>query len=412
MKTFLVYDCGLYCSQASALSEEGKNRVLYYTPFVSAFPKYKDYAPGEGFEYLEKIKYFDRYIEQADAIVFFDLDGNDRCENLKKQYPDKAIYGASQGVQLEDSREKFKKCLELLELPINPYVKIKGITALREYLKKNPDKYVKMDIFRADQESFYAPDYNSVEEILDDMGMVFGPHKEDREFIVENALHSEVEAGFDGFFNGSEYLSPFFIGYEYKKGLYVAHVTDEMPEPLGETLEAFNPVFNKAGYRGAISTEEIIISPKEHYFIDACMRLPSPLGALYPVMIKNWAEVVYAVGKGEYIEPEIEHKYVGAYPIESDRAEKHYVKVNIKKGHEEDVRLMMACGNNKGTYAVKGFKTVAVLVAGGNSVDEVLEKLKKNVEYIDAQGIDKDGVQGIDLIKDIIESGKKVGIEF
>ena len=40
---FLVYDCGLYCQQAAALSEGGKNTVWYFTPFVSAFPKYKKY---------------------------------------------------------------------------------------------------------------------------------------------------------------------------------------------------------------------------------------------------------------------------------------------------------------------------------------------------------------------------------
>ena len=72
----------------------------------------------------------------------------------------------------------------------------------------------------------------------------------------------------------------------------------------------------------------------------------------------------------------------------------------------------MCCGKGKDVYAVPGWEIVAIVVAGGDSVDEVISKLKENVKYVDGHGVDKDPVNGIDVIKDIIKNGEKVGIKF
>lgn len=411
-RNFVVMDKGLYVHQSEALSDDGKNRVLYHTPWETKDPHYKDYVVGKGFGHLEKVLYPEDYYEKADCIVFFDVAGNSLCNFLRKIYPDKSIWGSGLGERLENDRVLLKEFCEEFGLPVNKYVVIKGVDKLRDHLKANKDKYVKVNIFRGDMESFHSPDYDSIESVLDELAVTLGSDKNEYDFIVEDKIDTEVEVGADVIFNGTNFLSPMFCGYELHKNLYVAHVTENLPKPLMETLDAFTPLLSEMGYRGAFSTEEKVVSAREHYFIDACMRLPNPLSALYPVFIKNWSDVVYQVGLGNKIDLDIAHKYVGAFGLTSIAAQTSYVKINIKKGHEEDVRLQMVTGRNGKNYAVPGWEVVAILVAGGNTVDEVLNKLKDNAKYVDAHFLDKDTIEGIDMIKSVIKKGEAVGIPF
>ena len=411
-KKFVVIDKGLYVHQSEALAEGGKNKVFYHTPWETKDPQYRDFIVGKGFGHLQKVLYPEDHFESADCIVFFDVASNSLCNFLRKIYPSKSIWGAGLGERLENDRVLLKEWCAELGLPVNKYEVVKGVTKLREHLKANKDKYVKVNIFRGDMESFHSPDYDSIESVLDELAVTLGSDKEEYDFIVEDKIDTDVEAGADVIFNGTEFLKPMFCGYELHKNLYVAHVTEELPAPLMETLDAFTPLLSKMNYRGALSTEEKVVTAKKHYFIDACMRLPNPLSALYPVMINNWSEVVYRTGLGESVDLDVKYKYVGAFGLSSIAAEKSYVKVNIKKGHDSDVRLQMCTGRSDKVYAVPGWPVIAILVAGGNSVDEVLSKLKDNAKYVDAHFIDKDPLEGIDVIKSLIEKGKGVGIDF
>jgi hypothetical protein len=411
-RTYLVHDKGLYPHISDALSDGGKHIVKYHTPYETRDPHYKDYVIGKGFGNLEKVLYPEDYYEKADCIVFFDVSGNSLCNFLRKIYPNKSIWGSGLGERLENDRVLLKEWCAELGLDVNKYVVIKGVDKLREHLKTNKDKYVKVNIFRGDMESFHSPDYDSIESVLDELAVTLGSDKNDYDFIVEDKIDTEIEVGADVIFNGTEFLSPMFCGYELHKNLYVAHVTDKLPKPLQETLDAFTPLLTKMQYRGAFSTEEKVVSSKEHYFIDACMRLPNPLSALYPVAIKNWADVVYQVGLGNKVDLDIRHKYVGAFGLTSLAAKDSYVKINIKKGYEDKVRYQMVTGRGDKNYAVPGWEVVAILVAGGNSVDEVLEGLRKASEGVDAHFLDKDPLEGIDMIKSIIKKGESVGIPF
>ena len=408
---WLTSDLGLYAPICNALWAKG-DKVLYFTDWADKSPCYSKYVVGKDYGNLEKILYFWDYAEQADCIVNFDVHMNDAIHFLRKKYPEKPIFGSGMGERLENDRVGMKKWIKLFGLPLQNYEVIKGVTKLRNYLESNPNKYVKTNIFRGDIESFPAKDLKSVDLLLDQIAAKLGIWRDEYEFIVEDMIDTDVEIGYDGFFNGREFIEPYFIGYEYHKGLYVAHVTDEMPEPLAETMDAFKPLFTRMDYRGALSVEEKIVSPKEHYVLDFCARLANPLSALYPVFIDNWREAVLAIAKGEDVKLSIPHKYVGVYPLVSIHADNDYVKVDIAKGHEKDVRPQMVTSRNGELCAVKGWNVVAIVIAAGDSVDEVINKLKENAKYADAQGIDKDGVNGIDIIKDIISQGKKVGIPF
>ncbi len=410
--TYLCFDCGLYCNLASALSDNGKNRVLYYTPYGSKYPKYEEYAPGDNFEFLEKVKYPFDYIDKADAIVNFDCSNQDLINYLRLKYPEKSIFGSGLGARLEDDRLSFKKWLGLLNLPVVQFKVVKGMTALREYLKTNPKKIIKVNIFRGDFETLRADSFDAVDQVLKDRQPSLGMIAESMEFIVEDMVESKAEIGFDGFFNGSEYI-PFAFGYECAKNLYIGKVGEDIPDPLMETLEAFKPLYTKMNYRGAISTEELIISKDKHFFIDPCQRVALPLGVLYSRFIKNWSEVVHNIGLGESVDIQCDHKYVGAFALSTRNAKDHFTLINIDKNKRDNFRFMMACQDEKKNYyAVKGCEEVVVVVAGGETVDEVIDQLKTNAQAVNAYGLEIDDIKGIDDVKEKIALGKTVGIDF
>lgn len=406
-KKFLVYDPqGLFVEHAAGLAKNG-NKVKYFTPFNS---HYAEYVTGLDYKGLEKSMYFFDDIEDADVLVNFDVRQQDLFAFLREQFPKKSVFGSGHACKLEDDRELLKKMIEKMGLPAQKYKCIKGIENLREHLKSNKNKYVKLNIFRGDMESFYSSEYESVELKLDQIEGVFGPHKNEYEFIIEDCIDTDVEIGADLFFNGEDFLKPYLYGYEWRKNLYIGKVTDKLCLALEETMNKFKPLLKKLDYRSATSWEEKIVSQKEHYILDFCARLASPFTAGYPEWIENWPELVESVGRKGDVKPEFKSKYFGAFTLKSMEALDVYVKVNIKD--ESKVKMLMACGNKKGNYAVKGDEEIAIVIADGNSVDDVLRKLHKNADAVDADGLDKDPMKSIDAIKDIIEEGRKVGVEF
>ena len=407
MRTFLVIDPGgLFCVHAEALAAGG-NKVYYWTQYNY---KYRDFAIGKDFGKLEKILYFWEYVDRADCVVDFDVRGNDSIGWIRDNLQGKSTFGSGWGCKLEDDRLMLKEFVKSWGLPMQPYKEIKGMTALREYLKANPKKYIKLNIFREDMESFYAPDYDTIELKLDEIAGNLGAHKEVYDFVVEDPVETDVEIGFDGFFNGTDYATPFLIGYELHKNLYIGKVSTEMPAPINETMQAFKPLLMKLDYRGAISTEEKIISLEKHFLLDFCARLASPFTAGYTEWIRNWPDFVYGVGAKQNIVPDFDAKYVGAFALKSSEALDMGVMINIKD--PKKVKMIMPYGNKKGNYAIEGEDHVAVVIASGDSVEEVLDLIHENAEEVDGHGLDKDPLKGIDDIVDLIEEGEEVGIDF
>ena len=418
---FLVQDTMIYSDMANALSDGGKNTILYVTTWQDGFPLFKNHCIGLDFENLVKrqksgdpLLFWDN-VEKADCLVNFDCHLQDAIAFLRKIYPEKSIWGSGKGQRIENDRVFLKKLIEALDLPVNPYVVIEGLTALKAHIKKHPGKYVKLNIFRGDCESFFAKDidYNKADFLKLEMSL--GPQAERTTFVVEDPIETDVEVGFDGFFNGEDYGEKCFVGVEYHKNLYVAKVMnhEDLPEPIFDTMEALAPVLEKVDYRGAISTEEKIVDSDKHYLLDICSRLPSPLSALYCTShgIKNWAEFVYRTGLKQACPMDIDSKYVGAFALESKRAKEEYLPIALEKNARDDVRFQTCTVVDGKYYSVKGNEIVAVLVASGDSPEEVLDGIREAAELVDAPGVDKDSLNGIDKILEIIDNAKGKGIE-
>lgn len=411
----VVIDNGLYCSQANALSDGGKNTVIYWTPWSKPFPTLDDFTKGHGYGDLKKEIWLFDHIKDADMIVNFDVAQNDLISFLKYIYPNKSIFGSGSGEKLEHDRILFKEWLENFDLPVGPYKIIKGLNNLRNYLHKNPNKFIKTNIFRNDMESFYFGKWDDDKYLLDEKSVILGSLIEDYVFIVEDPIECACEIGFDGFFSNGEYI-PFSWGPEIAKNLYIGKVIkdiDDLPDCLLNTLETIQPLLERLDYRGAMSTEERVVTKDKSYFIDFCARIPAPLGQIYPMAIKNWADLVYKIGKNEHVEIDCEYDYVGAFALSSEHAADHNVKIMIDKDHFEDVRFQMVAQNKDGYFAVKGNTSVCVLVAGGKTPKEVIEKLKKAKDYVNAYGLEKDNVDGIEQeFEEALKGMKSIGIKF
>lgn len=411
---FGVYDQGIFPEVSNALSQKGKHEVTYFTNWQKSQPQHSDYAPGENFDYLKKEKYFFPFVEKMDCLVNFDCFDQDMFEFLKKVYPNKSIFGSGKGEILEADRWKLKKLLQSLGLPMHKAYHIIGISRLRKFLKDSPDKFVKTNIFRQDCESFYAKNYKFVEQRLNALEVKFGSLSDTIEFIAEEPIKTDVEIGFDGFFNGNDYIDKCFIAYEYHKQFYLGMQVDynKIPKCLKETMDRLKPTLQKMDYRGALSTEEKIKSQKEHYFLDICSRLQSPASAGYGEWIKNWPEVVYKIGKKEKVSINCPYKYVGALFLETDQAKDECVYIDVKPENRDKIKLISACKHGDDYYAIKGCKTVAVVVAQGNDWKKVIEDLKKNCDLVDADGLNKDVSDQLKKIEEVIKNGEALGINF
>lgn len=411
----LGIDNGLYVPQIEALNDGGKNEVIYYSPWGKPFPSIDDKMKGYGYGTLKKDLWFFNHVLAADLIVNFDVSNNDLISYLRHVHPDKSIFGAGRGEKLEHDRIFLKKWLEHYKLPVGPYKVITGITALSNYLKKNPGKYVKTNIFRDDTESFFFRSWEDDEDLLNERAITLGIFKETEIFVVEDPIEAACQSGVDMFFGNGKFV-PFSWGFEISKNLCVNKVAldlDEYPDCLRNNFETLGPLMAKMDYRGAVSTEDRVVDKDTSYLIDFTARLPAPMGQMYPVFINNWAEVVYNIGKNKDVEVECDHEYIGSFALSSEHALSHNVKMKVDPKHLDDVRFQMVGQVDDKVYAIKGNSVVCCLVAGGKTPQEVLERLKKAAGYVDCYSLDKEPVEGITAqFEDALKGLKSVGIKF
>jgi hypothetical protein len=413
MKILVLDHGGLYPQIASSLWHEAGDVIWYWTAWEQTNPHYKDYSIGLGFGNLTKVMEWQYYVDDADAIVFLDCLGGGDCWLLRRLFPDKPIFGAGRGTLLEQDRVKFKQWIDRFKLPHNPYRIITGTEKLVDYLKTNEDKFVKINVFRGDMESFFAKDYASVECKLDEQIIpALGPHKNDHKFVVEDAIDADIELGLDGFFNGLDIIQPYFLGYELDKALTIQFITPNMPDFFVETMAPFTELMRKLDYRGAFSIEEKIKSQQKHYALDFCARLANPLSAGYPLFIKNFRELILKIASREPVEVVCDYKYLGAYPLITQSAQDSNVEVRIDEGHKEAIRYQMVTSREGRNYAVKGWSIAAIIVAAGNSIDEVFENIRKELPHVHADGLDTSGIIGEEKMREQIKKGENIGIKF
>ena len=405
----LVVGSGIDCVHAERISRDVA-KTYYWTPCMTGFPKFKEFAKGHGLGNVEKvIKMFD-YVDRSDLIYFTDIGFGDIADFLRKRGHN--VFGAGRGEALELERFKSRNIQHRLGLPTQHTVQIKGITKLRKYLEKNENVYVKLDTWRGDIESFFSKSADDVDLLLDEIESAFGPLKEEQDFIVEDQVENGiVEYGFDLIFNGTKFLQPYLFGIEHKAP-YLGHFRNDMPKSLQNTMDKLTPLFKALDLRGMFADEEILVDEDTSYLIDATCRPSFPLSTIYTELFKNYTEVIFKTAEGKDVDIDVEAPFCGCLPLNSQHAGENWLKLNITKGYENRIKPVYGCQIDGKLYAVKGFTTVACLIAWGNSLDDVVGQLKDLTKEIDAYELEKETSDLDEILKDIETLKKAVGIEF
>ena len=408
-KTFLIWDTGSMVEHALRIAKD-ENKVLYFTPYVTdGAPKFEHYAPGLGYPEIEKVKFFLENVDRADCICFFDTNGGDMASYLKK-VTDKPIFAAGlKGEKLEADRWLAKRLQEKLGLPVQKYEKVTGVKDLGEYLKINPDKHVKVNVWRGDLESFYAKDFDSVELYLKELDEKLGPFADTYEFMVEEPIKG-IELGWDLFFTNGDWVKPYSWGTSDATYSYLGKYSDTMPAPLMEIADKLKPILAKMDYRGAMSIEVKVTEDKKVYLLDICARYPIPMSNLYTESIKNYTELIWNVANNFPVTIEPVAKYIACVALQTEEGEDHWIKLDFDEKMNRFIKTRISAKLGGNVYSVKGTEIVYVILNWGDNVDKVIDGLKKLTEKVNAFKLDKNSVLDLDKMKETLDKTEKYGL--
>ena len=318
--TMLVVDHGSFVSLAQRLGEDCAK--VYYCPFsTGSYPTMHDELIGYGLDGIEVVNNPWEVLEKIDVAVFPDV----YCGPMQVHFAEKLqipVWGSRMGERLEIDRVYCKELMAKLGLPVGPYDVIKGVTALREYIKDNPDVHVKMSRYRGDWETKYFDSYFLAKNELDKLEQRLGVLSEITVFVCEKSLEGKIEFGRDNYSVDGKYPKKALLGIEVKDLGYAGMVKDDddLPEYVHRFDTAIEPTLKRLKFRGNESTEIRMGRDKVPFMIDFCARLANPPSSLYMEQYKNMPEIILAGAQGELKEPDVAAKWGVEAIIYSDTA--------------------------------------------------------------------------------------------
>lgn len=416
-KTVCFIDNGLFLEMAIRVSKDFK-RVLYFSYWTNAFPKSNGALIGEGLkdEGIERINYLFDYIDEVDLFVFLDIYDGDLALHLESL--GKRVWSSRKGEELELLRMEAKQHFKSIGQPVQPVREILGLDALRAYLKKHDNKFIKISTYRGDFETFHSINYKLTEPILDELEYKLGAKQLITKFIVEDAIEGSdvVECGYDGYSIDGQFPSKAIQGYEIKDLGYCGMVKEykKMSPLITGFNDAISDTLKKYQYRNFFSTEIRVGKDKIPYMIDACTRCGSPPSELYMEMMTNISQVLWFGSEGIIIEPEFCCEYGIECLIHSDWADTHWQAIHIEPEIRQWVKLRNLTKIDDTYYVVpcdQGLPEIGAIIAIGSSFEECIKKVKSYAEKVQGYRIDiKTG--SIEDMNEVIKKGKELGISF
>ena len=389
-------------------------KVYYYSEWRVTYPKTNDIMIGEDIPEIERINFLFDKIDDIDLFFFpyiYNSDLQLHLESLGKR-----VFGSRKGDELELYRDNLKKLMKELGLPVNDYKVIKGIPKLREYLKKNDNKYIKVSFTRGDFESFKSPSYKLIEPVLDDLEVELGVSKTTKEFIVEEPIKSVSEIGYDGYCIDGKYPSKSFTGIEIKECGFIGSVKEykNLPIEVTEFMDKIAPILESYEYRNFISTENRVTKGKISYMIDITNRLPSPPSELYQLLYANLPDILWYGAEGILIEPETTAKYGVQVTMDCLFADKNSTPIYFPKKYKDNIKLRDYTIVDDIIYIIPRKieqHNIGWVCATGNTLQEAIDEVKKIGDSIEAydlkipyEALDKAQKQ----IKDLEDNGIKI----
>lgn len=410
-KTVLVYDYGQFVELALTLSKYF-GRVLYFAPWTAGgCPTSRILRVGDGFDGIERVDEIWPHLGDVDLVVFpdvYEAGLQDYLVSLGKK-----VWGCRDGAELELDRAAAKDIAKARGIDIAPYAVVTGFDALREHLKTHKDQWVKIDAkTRGDMETFHSPDYDAIEERLDQLAHALGAKKKVMKFIVEQGIPDAVEVGYDGYTIDGQFPRGALIGVETKCEAYVGRTLPyaRLPEAVKSVNDKLSPALKGYGYRGFLSTE-IRCKGGKAYLIDPCCRCGSPPSELYQVMIDNLGEILWEGSQGIVVEPDYRARWGAMVMINSEWAEQNWQNIRFPEKLRRQVKLHNATVIDGEYYVIPhadGRSQIGAVIGMGDTAQAAIKDCKEAAEQIEGLDI-RTPVQALE--KSLEQLAKVIGAD-
>jgi hypothetical protein len=406
--TACVCDYGTFLDLAARLGET-YHKVYYYSPFETEYQDVKKCVIGTGIPNVERCDdYMDpAIIAECDLYIFPDIAFKGHQKLLR--YLGKAVWGSMDASDLELYRTRFLAMLEEVGLPVAPSKTIVGLTALEEELRAQKDRWVKVNRFRANTETFYHQDWEHSVPQMNYMKDEFGGVSENIVFIVQEPIPDAQELGYDGFSIDGKYPQKSFQGYELKNELYLGSWLDnaDMPEMVLKVNEAISPVLRKMGYRNFFASEL-----RNEFFIDITPRHAGQTQEHLQRTMTNLPDVIWQGANGVLLEPEFSHKFAAEATLHYSACDEDWKVLRISPEAKKWVRLCGYCQDGDFYHFPPGKNDeVGVVIGMGNTIEAAIDNLQEHLDLIDGEPV-RAQTKGFAELLDTIKNAQADGIHF
>ena len=287
-----------------------------------------------------------------------------------------------------DTKEYFKK----IGMDVTGYKKIIGMDALKAYLEKENNKWVKISKFRRVMETFHHTDFRLTKPALDKMEYELGPMAKVVEFFIEDDIKAVVEEGVDTYTADGKFPNYILSGIEVKDASYAGKFIRYSDLSLGlkEVNNQISPILKKYGYRGFISTEVRTTADGKHYLIDPCCRAGSPPSEVYQEMFTNLGDIVWNTAEGKIIDPIPKKLYAMEAIMISEHLLNSHQAVYFPPEFTDNVKLKnpMIVDGTWYNLKIDGCSIIGAIVAVGNSFEDCKKQIEEIAPQVVGQGIE------------------------
>jgi hypothetical protein len=416
----LWIDNGLFMDFAMQCASQFK-KVYYWTPAtMSSFPSFNERLWGEGFEDSGLIRINDMFahnddsgydIDDIDIFATGDISFGGLISYLEEQ--GKWCWGARYGENIEIWRWQFYKLSKLLGLKTIPTKRIVGLDNLVDYLKKSPDKWIKISQYRKEFETFPKRDIDLSEPKLEAIRYSLGKARDMVEFCVQDNMKCDFEIGMDSYLTDGKLPKEIGFGLEEKGCGYIGTHTDKLPKYMVDINDKMEELFKDYGYRGKYSNEIRVVG-KDGYLNDPCCRAGDPVNQVESRNITNWGEIINHSAHGFVIEPEYKAKYGLIVRINCEWADRHWEAIKVKKNIEKWIHFRKDCKIDDVYYFPPTeieLSSIGSICAIGNTFKECSDKIQEYEKGVDGHELNI-RTDKLDKLEELMNKVRKSGVDF
>ncbi len=408
-----VLDFGTFIDVAVMMSKVCK-KTYYHSPVNNEFIDIKKAVLGTGIPNVTRLDGFMHpdIVNEVDLWICPDIGYEDHQAYLRSI--GKAVWGSNGAEYVELYRTTFIKLIEKLGLPMVPTTRIEGLTNLSDHLKTVKNRWVKVNRYRENMETWKHIDYAHSIPKLNHLADEFGGVQEKIVFVVQDEIPTDIEIGYDGWSMLGQFPESSFQGYEKKNELYLGSLLpyDDLPDAVQVVNDSLADFLEKHNYRNFIASEIRWVDQDEFYFIDPTMRMPGQTGEQLLETCSNLPQVIWEGANGKLIKPEWSAQFAAAATVHYDVDEKGWRVMEVHPELDRWFKPLHYCivdGLLK--FPPHRNDEVGVLLGLGDTIEEAIGALNENFKVFKDEPVSIHTHGFVDLIKSI-KGAEEEGIEF